>query len=196
MKTKMQKIADVKYTWLEQGQGQDNPIFLQNPVQHIISTAVIKVMNTQIYKPLIGLITSLALLAILNGCGKSAILESIQQNAYEKQFEDNILNQNFRVQMATDNGVDLTAQYAGYTFRLLKTTSYNGLLTAEKNSVTYNGSWSCNDDYSKLVITLPSAPPEFIFLTREWKFTKKSLPIMELAPWGTTEPKVLHMERF
>jgi hypothetical protein len=152
-------------------------------------------MKTQVYKPLIALV-SLLMLGALNSCSKSAIVESIQQNAYEKQFEDNILNKNFRVEMAIDNGTVLTPDYAGYTFRLLKTTSYNGLLTAEKNSVTYNGSWSCNEDYSKLVISLPSAPPEFIFLTREWKFTKKSLPIMELAPWGTTEPKVLHMERF
>lgn len=153
-------------------------------------------MKNPIFKTFIGLISSLAILAILNGCGKSSIVEQVQQNAYEKQFEDNILNQNFRVQMATDNGVVLTPEYDGYTFRLMKATSYNGLLTAQKNSVTYNGSWSCNEDYSKLVISLPIAPPEFIFLTREWKFTKKSLPIMELAPWGTTEPKVLHMERF
>jgi hypothetical protein len=33
------------------------------------------------------------------------------------------------------------------------------------------------------------------FLNREWRFTKKSLPQMELAPWGTTEPLVLHMLR-
>ena len=153
-------------------------------------------MKSHIYKSLIAVTAFMAALAILNGCGKSSIVQQVQQNAYEKQFEDNILNQNFRVQMATDNGLDLTPEYAGYTFRLLKTTSYNGLLTAERNGIVYNGSWSCNDDYSKLVISLPADPPEFIFLTREWKFTKKSLPIMELAPWGTTEPKVLHMERF
>ena len=138
----------------------------------------------------------LAMLVILTGCSKSAIVESIQQSAAEKQFEDNILNRNFRVQLATDNGVDLTAQFSGYTFRLLKGTLLNGELTAEKNSIIYSGSWSSNDDYSKLVISLPSAPTEFLFLTREWKFTKKSLPVMELAPWGTLEPKVLHMERF
>lgn len=128
-------------------------------------------------------------------CSKSTV-EAAQANYYQKQFEDNILNKNFRVHLATDNGTDLTAQYTGYTFVLYKSTYYNGPMTGVKNGTTYNGTWSSNDDYSKLVITFSSAPPEFIFLNREWKFTKKALPIMELAPWGTLEPKVLHMERF
>ena len=154
-------------------------------------------MKNSIYKLVIVLITALAVALVLNSCSKvQAVIEAKQQTALEKQFEDNILNQNFRVQLATDNGVDLTPQYTGYTFRLLKTTYYNGVMTAEKNSITYNGTWSCNEDYSKLTITLPPAPTEFLFLIRDWRFTKKSLPIMEFAPWGTLEPKVLHMERF
>ncbi len=140
-------------------------------------------------------ILSVVLLTVFNGCSKSAI-ETAQTSYAQQQFEDNILNKNFRVYLAIDNGTDLTAQYNGYTFVLLKSTFYNGPLTAVKSGITYNGTWSSNDDYSKLVIILPSAPPEFTFLNREWRFTKKSLPIMELAPWGTTEPKVLHMERF
>jgi len=133
---------------------------------------------------------------VFTGCSKSAVVEAAQTSYLQQQFEDNILNKNFRVQLATDNGTDLTAQYSGYTFVLYKTTYYNGSMTAVKNSVTYSGNWSSNDDYSKLVITFESVPPEFTFLNREWKFTKKSLPVMELAPWGTLEPKVLHMERF
>ncbi len=129
------------------------------------------------------------------GCSKKAV-ETAQATYYQQQFEDNILNKNFRVHLAMDNGVDLTAQFTGYTFVLYKSTYYNGPMTAVKNGTTYNGTWSSNDDYSKLVITFSSSPPEFIFLNREWKFTKKALPIMELAPWGTLEPKVLHMERF
>lgn len=134
-------------------------------------------------------------LFIMNGCSKSAV-EEAQITYAQQQFEDNILNKNFRVHLATDNGTDLTTQYSGYTFVLLKSTYYNGPMTAVKNSVTYNGTWSSNEDYSKLTITFPSTPSEFVFLNREWRFTKKALPIMELAPWGTTEPKVLHMERF
>ena len=148
-----------------------------------------------IKKSILFFLSAVIMLTVLNGCSKSAV-EAAQTTYYQQQFEDNILNKNFRVYLATDNGVDLTAQYTGYTFVLYKSTYYNGPMTAVKNGVTYNGTWSSNDDYSKLVITFPSTPTEFVFITREWKFTKKALPIMEMAPWGTLEPKVLHMERF
>jgi hypothetical protein len=70
-------------------------------------------------------------------------------------------------------------------------------MTGTKDGITYSGTWSCNEDYSKLVISLtsPSVPAAFGFINRSWKFTKKALPIMELAPWGTTDPKILHMRR-
>ena len=151
-------------------------------------------MKNLINKPAIFFMAVTTML-VINSCSKTVVQE-VQQTALQKQFEDNILNKNFRVHLATDNGTDLTGEYTGYTFVLYKSTDYNGAMTAVKNAVTYNGTWSCNDDYSQLVISFPSAPPEFIFLNRPWKFTKKSLPIMELAPWGNLEPKVLHMERF
>lgn len=152
-------------------------------------------MKKFIWRPILFILSAIIMMPVLNSCSKSAV-EAAQITYYQQQFEDNILNKNFRVYLATDNGVDLTAQYTGYTFVLYKSTYYNGPMTAVKNGVTYNGTWSSNDDYSKLVITFPSTPTEFVFITREWKFTKKALPIMELAPWGTLEPKVLHMERF
>jgi hypothetical protein len=135
-----------------------------------------------------------AVLLLFASCKKSIVAEA-QQSVLEQYFEQNILNKDFTVHYAVDNGSDLTSQYNGYLFKLLKNTLLNGPMTATKGAVTYNGTWSCNDDYSKLVITLPLAPSEFNFLTREWKFTKKAVPIMELAPWGSLEPKVLHMER-
>jgi hypothetical protein len=70
-------------------------------------------------------------------------------------------------------------------------------MTGTKAGVTYSGTWTSNDDYSKLIISLttPTPPAEFSFINRSWKFTKKAVPVLELAPWGTTEAKVLHMER-
>ena len=198
----MQKIVDVKYAMAETTFLQAQSLLYIGEPMPIKNLSIsipykIQVMKISVYKLAIVLISALAVALVLNSCSKvQAVIEAKQQTALEKQFEDNILNQNFRVQLATDDGVDLTPQFTGYTFRLLKTTYYNGVMTAEKNSITYNGTWSCNEDYSKLTITLPSAPTEFLFLIRDWKFTKKSLPIMEFAPWGTLEPKVLHMERF
>ncbi|MEI7735692.1 MAG: hypothetical protein WCI49_09500 [Ferruginibacter sp.] len=139
----------------------------------------------------------IAVILLCSSCSKSPldILNQPSQSFLQQYFEDNILNRDFKVKLATDSTVDLTTQFSGYTFRLTKNTLLNGPMTAVNGSLTYTGTWSSNDDYSKLVISLPSSVPSFIFLNREWRFTKKAVPIMELAPWGTTEPKVLHMER-
>ncbi len=130
----------------------------------------------------------------LQGCGKG---ESPTEDLYQKYFEQNVLNSDFVVSLATDNGTNLTSQYSGWVFRLLKNTYYDGPMTAVKNGVTYSGTWSSNQDYGKLTIniTMPSIPSEINFLNREWRFTKKDLPTMELAPWGSTAPIVLHMQR-
>jgi len=121
----------------------------------------------------------------VNGTGTSPTLE--------QYFEANVLNQNFIINLATNNGVDITSQYSGYTFKMLKTDYYHGPTEIKKGATAYAGTWSSNSDYSKLVLTLPGTPPEFAFLNREWRFTKKNLSQLELAPWGTTEPLVLHM---
>ncbi len=136
---------------------------------------------------------AIATILLLSGC-KKAITQA-QEDFLQQYFETNLLNKDFIVKLATDNGTDLTAQYSGYNFKLLKNTLADGPMTATKGSTVYNGTWSANEDYSKLTINFPSAPPEFSFIVRAWRFTKKAVPVMELAPWGTSEPKVLHMER-
>ena len=78
---------------------------------------------------------------------------------------------------------------------LLETDLYHGPLKATKNDTTYMGTWSCNDDYSKLTISLPNPPAEFAFLSRDWRFTSKNIPTMALAPWGSSALIVLHMYR-
>lgn len=138
-----------------------------------------------------------ATILLLSGCKKPTV-DDVSINTLQAYFETNILNRTFVVELATDTAKDITAKYSGYDFVLTKTTSYyEGPMTGKKGSVTYSGTWSSNEDYSKLVITLntPTIPEEFIFLNRAWKFTKKELPTMKLAPWGTTDPKVLYMKR-
>lgn len=137
-----------------------------------------------------------AVFLLATGCKKTK--DAITQNILEQYFESNILNRDFRVKLATDNGTDLTTHYDGYTFRLLKNTNFDGPMTGVKNGATITGSWNCNEDFSKLSISLtqPATPTEFIFLNRAWRFTKKAVPVMELAPWGgSVNPIVLHMER-
>lgn len=136
-----------------------------------------------------------AIILLLQGCNKGS--EDASQQLFEKYFEENVLNRNFTVSLATDNGANLTAQYSGWIFILYKNTYYDGPMKGTKNGVTYSGTWSSNDDYGKLVINInqPSVPAELTFLNRQWRFTKKDLPTMELAPWGSSAPVILHMTR-
>ena len=160
----------------------------------IFTTLKSEGMPALLYKSRFIIAVIFAALLMLSGCSKSALIEQ-NRGLLEQYFEDNILNKDFIVRLATDNGADLTPQYKGYKFVLKKNTLLNGPMTATLGTTTYTGTWTCNDDYSKLIISLPATVPSFAFLTREWKFTKKTVPVMELAPWGTTEPKILHMER-
>lgn len=144
---------------------------------------------------IIAVLCSLILLAA-SSCKK--VKEDFTEDILQQYFEQNILNRDFIVRLATNNGTDLTTDYDGYVFRLLKNTYYDGPMTASKNGVIlYTGTWSSNEDFGKLVITLnqPSTPNEFNFLNRQWRFAEKALPVMKLAPWGSTAPIVLHMER-
>ena len=134
-------------------------------------------------------------LLLLTGCSKTGAIATLPTDIFQQFFEQNILNHDYKVKLATDSGVDNTYKYNGYIFRLIKNTDFDGPFTASNGLGSYTGTWSCNSDYSKLSVSLPSSPPEFIFLTRDWRFTKKDITIMEMAPWGTTDPKVLQMER-
>lgn len=145
--------------------------------------------------------TLLGIVALV-GCKKSSSGETPTTlppgSPIEMYFADNVLNRTFVVDLATDNGVNKTADFTGYTFVLTSTTSYyEGPMTGTKDGTTISGTWGSNSDYSRLNISLtnPSAPSAFTFINRSWRFTRKNFPVMELAPWGSTEPLVLHMRR-
>ncbi len=133
--------------------------------------------------------------AIFVSCKKNNSSNSGTGTIVEQLFESEILNHDFIVNLAIDNGVNYTSNYNGYTFRLLKTDYYNGPFTAKKGTTTYTGTWSSNTDYSKLTITLPTTPSEFVFLTREWRFISKNLPQLKLSPWGSSAPIELDILR-
>ncbi|MEO8822021.1 MAG: hypothetical protein ABI366_00505 [Ginsengibacter sp.] len=122
-------------------------------------------------------------------------IDSISNSLQEKYFEKYVIGSDFVVSFAKDSTSDITADYNGYKFILLETDLHHGPLKAIIGSDEYMGTWKTNDDYSKLDISLPDSIPVFNFLSRSWKFTKKANPTLELAPWGTADPIVLHMTR-
>lgn len=137
-----------------------------------------------------------ALILLSTGCKK--FIENVTENQYQRYFEENILTRTFIVDLAKDTAVDKTSLYSGYNFILTKgTTLTGGPITGTRDGVTYSGTWDCNADYSRLTInfTSPSLPAELVFINRAWRFTKKALPVMELAPYASPDPKVLHMRR-
>jgi hypothetical protein len=126
-------------------------------------------------------------------CKKS--IDSISQSLLEKYFEKYIIGSDFVVTLAKDSTSDITANYKDYKFVLLETDLYHGPLKAVKGNNEYMGTWKTNEDYSKLDISLPDSIPVFRFLSRSWKFTKKENPTLQLAPWVSSYPIVLHMTR-
>lgn len=151
----------------------------------------------QKYFSSIGLVCVMAIfIGITGGCKKTT--ENVTNNILEQYFEQNILNRDFIVNLATDSSVDITDQFSGYKFKLFKNTLYDGPMTATNDTLIFNGTWASNADYGKLDITFnpsPDLPLSFAFINRSWRFVQKSIPIMKLAPWGTTDPKELQMER-
>ena len=122
-------------------------------------------------------------------------INNISNSLAEKYFEKYVIGNDFVVTLAKDSTTDLTAVYRDYKFILLETDLLHGPLKAVSGNQTYMGSWQTNDDYSKLDISLPDSIVAFKFLSRSWRFTKKANPTLELAPWGSTAPIVLHMTR-
>lgn len=153
-------------------------------------------MPTMIYSYRYYIVLLLAAALLLGSCKKK--VEDISQQTLQQYFEEQFLNKNYIVEYASDNTTDITSNYSNDTFVLKKgSTYYGGEMTGSKAGVTYTGTWNSNEDYSKLDINIntPTPPSEYGFLNRSWRFAKKSIPVMELSPWGSTDPKVLHMRR-
>ncbi|MEO6288346.1 MAG: hypothetical protein ABIO76_00405, partial [Ginsengibacter sp.] len=113
--------------------------------------------------------TLLGMLLFSASCKKATDLAG--NPLLQNYFESNVLNRNFIVSLASDNSTDITSTYSSYVFVLQKTDYYHGPLKATSGSNVYTGTWSSNDDFSKLDITLPVPPDEFAFLSRAWRFT-------------------------
>jgi hypothetical protein len=133
------------------------------------------------------IITSITLFTT-SSCKKES--ETVDTTAF---FNNNVLNKTLTVHLATDNGTTITSVYNNYTFKC----ATGGVFTATNNLFSINGTWTANSDFSKVTFNLPTPPSEFIFLNREWTFTKFTTPIMELGYSATAggEYKILHFQK-
>src|SRR5829696_2106644 len=84
---------------------------------------------TVLYKGRMIIAFGFACLVLLSSCKKLRAAAGSRSDM-EELFEENILNKNFVVHFASDNGIDITSQFTGYNFILTKTTSfYEGPMT-------------------------------------------------------------------
>jgi hypothetical protein len=109
-------------------------------------------------------------------------------------FDNNFINKDLIIHLATDNGTTITSQYNGYILRFAKNAATSGSVSISNTLVSYPGTWTTTADHTTVTIVMPTPPNEFAFLNRQWKFTHYSIPIMELAPVASGDNKVLHFE--
>ncbi len=86
----------------------------------------------------------------------------------------------WKVTLFTDNGNDETSDYSGYTF----TFSSGGTLSAVKNGVTTNGTWSVNSSSNKFNINLgPKVDTNKPLgeLTDDWKILSSTETVIRLT---------------
>lgn len=139
----------------------------------------------------------LAVILLSTGCKKLKAAMG-DENALRDYFDSEIINRTFIVDLATDSSTDITSRYNGYKFILSRTSSYiDGPMIGFSNTDTIRGTWTSSSDYGFLTISLnqPAVPSSFVFINRKWRFVRKDVPLMQLAPYGTTDPKVLNMRR-
>ena len=142
-------------------------------------------------------IATAILILFLFSCKK--IVEDTQMDIAQQYFKNNILNSDFVIDSAYNNGIDVTARFAGFKIKLLEGADLaSGPITAKKADSTINGTWLATEQYGKLTVNFISPPTGFDFFNRSWRFLEKNLPIMKLAPWGMPDPAVtrLYMRRF
>lgn len=109
-------------------------------------------------------------------------------------FDNNFINKDLTVHLAVDNGSTITSQFNGYTLRFTKNAATSGTVSIANGILSISGTWVTTTDHTTLTMTVPTPPNDFAFFNRQWKFTRYSTPIMELAPFASGDNKVLHFQ--
>lgn len=128
------------------------------------------------WRLLIAIIFALTIL-YLGSCKKDP-LTGEQITLAAQYFEANILNRNFVVDSAYENGIDITARFARDTFILYKNTLEDGPMKGFNADSVYTGSWHTSEDYGKLNIQInqPALLNRYVFLTGIGDLLKKISP--------------------
>ncbi len=151
------------------------------------------IMRNSIQKFILILGIALTGTILFSSCDKDDTSNPSMTN--EEYFTNNALNRDFLVHLATDNGTDITAQFAGFTFRLTKTASLSGNISASNDILTENGTWSIDAAYDKITFNFPTSTiSSLAFFNKQWQFTSRNSALIELSA-ANGETDVLHFQR-
>jgi hypothetical protein len=104
---------------------------------------------------------------LLNGCSKD------ENNTPAWPGNQLLIDKNFSVPYAKDNGADVTANYNGIIFRFAgPATSLTGTATAANSLFTVTGTWTMNSSRDKISFSFPTnLLPDLAFMNKTWKIT-------------------------
>jgi len=107
------------------------------------------------------------------------------KQASQNDFATNVANHDLTVAMAKDDGTDITANFAGYTFKIVDSaaTATSGVVTVANDLLSVTGTWFVDESFSKITFQFPTAViPKLIFFNKEWGFKGTSSATINLQP--------------
>jgi len=92
----------------------------------------------------------------------------------KKYFEDTVLDHDLILSSVLDNGADITSQYSKYTFRFSRTSTLSGTIMIGNTDMPLTASWTVDETYNDLTISISPARAPFIFLNDEFVFVSRT----------------------
>ncbi len=104
-----------------------------------------------------------------------------------------LTNGGWVVHLYTDDNIDETSHYTGYTFVFAS----NGDLNVSKTGVTVSGDWAIrtDDGKKKLDIVLVTTDADLLELNNDWVIKSLTTSLIELEDDNTASGEVLHFQK-
>lgn len=104
---------------------------------------------------------------------------------------DAMTNGVWLVDLYTDGGISITADFDGYEFQFLE----NGTVMGTKNSIMTHGTWIGDINTQTITSNFPSAPYPLWKLNGTWKITDSYLDYVKSEIGTGSAKQVLHLKK-
>lgn len=111
---------------------------------------------------------------ILGSCSKDDMNESLSASALkanptsQANTEEGFINRDLIVQLAIDNGSDITTNFSGYTFRFVANGSGGGIVYASNDIMAIEGRWVLNENRSITIMFPTNLIAALAFMNKQW----------------------------